>query len=151
MRNPQLPHIARENVVTAPCKKAGAAVVLFQQKNEVMKNEEVTQYLRKLQPWQVEAGEKLRAVVLKTIPGAEERLQYGKPHYLKNGHYAAVIHAAKDKLSFMIFNATELPEIKGFFKSMSGGPDRKTATITEGQQVDYKQLGDWLKKASAGL
>ncbi|MBO9152103.1 DUF1801 domain-containing protein [Chitinophaga sp. GCM10012297] len=116
-----------------------------------MKNEEVTQYIQKLQPWQTEACEKLRAMVLKTIPAVEERLQYGKPHYLKNGHYAAVIHAAKDKLSFMIFNATELPEIKGYFKSMSGGPDRKTATITEGQQVDYKQLGDWLKKASAGL
>jgi hypothetical protein len=113
-------------------------------------NEEVTKYIQKLQPWQVEASEKLRAMILKTIPGAEERLQYGKPHYLKNGHYAAVIAAAKDKLSFMIFNATELAEVKGFFKSMTG-PERKTATITEGQQVDYKQLGDWLKKASAGL
>ncbi|RPD41725.1 DUF1801 domain-containing protein [Chitinophaga barathri] len=113
-------------------------------------NQEVTAYIEKLQPWQVEVSETLRKMILKTIPGAEERLQYGKPHYLKNGHYAAVIHVAKDKVSFMLFNATELPEVKGFLKSMSA-PDRKTATITEGQKVDYKQLGDWLKKTSAAL
>lgn len=113
-------------------------------------NQEVTVYIQKLPKWQADAAETLRKMIHKTIPGVEERLQYGKPHYLKNGHYAAVIHAAKDKLSFMLFNATELPEIKGYFKSMSG-PERKTASITEGQEVDYKQLGDFLKKASASL
>ena len=111
---------------------------------------EVTAYIQQLPKWQVEVAETLRKLIQKTIPGVEERLQYGKPHYLKNGHYAAVVHAAKDKVSFMLFNAAELPEIKGYFKSMSG-PERKTATITEGQQVDYKQLADFLKKASASL
>ncbi len=113
-------------------------------------NQEVTAYIQKLPKWQADAAETLRKTVHKTIPGVEERLQYGKPHYLKNGHYAAVISAAKDKLSFMIFNATELPEIKGYFKSMSG-PERKTATILEGQKIDYKQLADLLKTASDGL
>lgn len=113
-------------------------------------NLEVTQYIEKLQPWQVTIAGELRKLILKAIPDAEERLQYGKPHYLKNGHYAAVIHAAKDKVSFMIFNATELAEIKGFFQSTTA-PDRKTATIKEGQAVDYKQLGEFLKKASKSL
>lgn len=113
-------------------------------------NQEVTAYIEKLKPWQIEVCEALRKMVHQQIPAVEERLQYGKPHYLKNGHYAAVIHAAKDKISFMLFNATELEEIKGFFKSMSG-PERKTATILEGQKVDYKQLADLLKRASASL
>ena len=113
-------------------------------------SQEVTDYIKKLQPWQVKVCETLRKTVKSVIPDAEERLQYGKPHYLKNGHYAAVIHAAKDKVSFMLFNATELAEIKGYFKAMSA-PDRKTATITEGQEVDYKQLGDFLKKTSKSL
>jgi hypothetical protein len=113
-------------------------------------NEEVTKYIKKLQPWQIDVCETLRKMVYQQIPDVEERLQYGKPHYLKNGHYAAVIHAAKDKVSFMLFNATELEEIKGFFKSMSA-PDRKTATITEGQKVDYKQLAGLLKQASRSL
>ena len=98
-------------------------------------NQEVTQYIQKLQNWQVEVCESLRKMVYETIPDIEERLQYGKPHYLKDGHYACVIHAAKDKVSFMIFNAGELKEIKGFFKSMSS-PDRKAVTLKEGQEVD---------------
>ena len=113
-------------------------------------NQEVTQYIQKLQQWQTEVCESLRKLVFKTIPGVEERLQYGKPHYLKDGHYACVIHAAKDKISFMVFNAGGLEEIQGVFKSMSD-PNRKTATITEGQEVDYTLLSKLLKKASASL
>lgn len=113
-------------------------------------NQEVTTYIQKLPKWQVEVCESLRKMIHKTIPGVEERLQYGKPHYLKDGHYAAVVHAAKDKVSFMIFNAGKLDEIKGFFKSMSDA-NRKTATIAEGQKVDYTQLSGLLKKASGSL
>ena len=118
-------------------------------------NKEVTQYMQDLgkkpnQDWQTEVCTSLRKMVYKAIPEVEERLQYGKPHYLKNGHYAAVIHAAKDKVSFMIFNAAEVEEIKGFLKSMSD-PGRKTATITKGQTVDYQLLSKLLKQATKSL
>lgn len=113
-------------------------------------NKEVTGYIQKLPKWQVDVCESLRKLIYKTIPDVEERLQYGKPHYLKNGHYACVVHAAKDKVSFMLFNAGKLEEIKGFFKS-STDPNRKIATITESQKVDYTQLSGLLKKASASL
>ena len=46
-------------------------------------NEEVTQYIQKLPAWQVEVCEALRNLIQETIPTVEERLQYGKPHYLK--------------------------------------------------------------------
>ena len=113
-------------------------------------NKEVTEYIQKLPKWQVEVCGSLRKMIYKTIPGVEERLQYGKPHYLKDGHYAAVVYAAKDKVSFMIFNAGELKEIKGFFKSMSS-PDRKAVTLKEGQEVDYKLLSNLLKQAAGSL
>jgi hypothetical protein len=113
-------------------------------------NKEVTGYIQKLSKWQIEVCESLRKMILKTIPGVEERLQYGKPHYLKDGHYACVVHAAKDKISFMIFNAADIKEIKGFLKAMAD-PDRKTVTITEGQDVDYKLLSKILKQASDAL
>lgn len=113
-------------------------------------NQEVTRYIQKLQPWQVEVCDALRKRVYESIPDVEERLQYGKPHYLKNGHYAGVIHAAKDKVSFMIFNAGELEEIKGFFKSASS-PERTTATIREGQDVDLRLLSHLLNRATASL
>ncbi|MDQ6478117.1 DUF1801 domain-containing protein [Dyadobacter sp. LHD-138] len=113
-------------------------------------NPEVTQYIEKLQPWQIEVCGELRKMISHTIPDVQERLQYGKPHYLKNGHYACVIHGAKEKISFMIFNAGELEEIKGFFKSTTS-PDRKTATIIEGQKIDYEVVARLLGKASASL
>ena len=113
-------------------------------------NEEVTQYIQKLPDWQITISEKLRKMIFETIPGVQERIQYGKPHYLKDGHYAAVISVAKDKVSFMVFNAAELEDIKGFFTSTTS-PDRKTAAIKKGMEVDYDLLLTKLKQASDGL
>lgn len=113
-------------------------------------NPEVTQYIEKLQPWQIEVCQALRKLIFENLTGAEERMQYGKPHYLKNGHYASVIQGSKDKVSFVIFNAAKLEDIKGFFQSTTS-PDRKTATIKEGQEVDYTLLSKFLKSASDSL
>jgi hypothetical protein len=113
-------------------------------------NEEVTTYIEKLPAWQVEVCSALRKLIFDTIPDVQERIQYGKPHYLKNGHYAAVLQASKEKVSFMLFNALEVDEIKGFVKS-AASPDRKTATITNGMNVDYDLLAVLLKKSSATL
>ena len=113
-------------------------------------NPEVIQYIEKLQPWQIEVSKALRKLIFDVIPNVEERLQYGKPHYLKNGHYAAVIQGSKDKVSFVIFNAGALEDIKGFFASTTS-PDRKTATIKQGQEVDYSLLSKLFKSASGSL
>lgn len=113
-------------------------------------NEDVTLYIHKQQRWQVEVCDLLRKMIYETTPAVEERLQYGKPHYLKNGHYACVVHVSKDKVSFLIFSAGQLADIKGFFKATTT-PERKTATIAEGQQVDYKLLSKLLKQAAASL
>lgn len=113
-------------------------------------NSDVTEYISKVQPWQAEICEKLRRMVHDTVPDVEERLQYGKPHYLKNGHYAAVIAVAKDKVNFMVFNATDIPEVKGFIRAMGNG-ERKAASLIEGQGIDYPLLADILAKTTASL
>ncbi|MFE9918026.1 DUF1801 domain-containing protein [Micromonospora sp. NPDC005553] len=109
--------------------------------------DDVTQYINKTQPWQIDVCEKLRAMVSQTIPDVEERLQYGKPHYLKNGHFAAVIAVAKDKVSFMVFNATDVPVVKGFLRALGNG-ERKAVDIKEGQDVDYGALASILEKTT---
>ncbi|MEU7799036.1 DUF1801 domain-containing protein [Micromonospora arborensis] len=113
-------------------------------------NDDVTQYINKTQPWQIDVCEKLRAMIGQTVPDVEEQFQYGKPHYVKNGNYAAVIAVAKSKISFMVFNAKDIPEVKGFLRAMGNG-ERKTVDITEGQDVDYDALASILAKTSAGL
>lgn len=117
--------------------------------------EEVKEYIRQLgdkpnQNWQVEVVLSLRRVVFETIPNVEERLQYGKPHYLKNGHYAAVISASKDKVSFMVFNASKIAPINNVLRPM-GNSERKTLDIRDGQQVDYPEISEWLRVAAETL
>lgn len=121
----------------------------------LVESKEVKGYIQKLaekpnQNWQIEVVQSLRQLVFKTIPNIEEGLQYGKPHYLKNGHYAAVISASKDKVSFMLFNASEISPIKDVLRSMDNG-ERKTLDILRGHAIDYKQISEWLRLASDSL
>ncbi|GIP24499.1 DUF1801 domain-containing protein [Paenibacillus sp. J22TS3] len=111
-------------------------------------SQEVVSFIENLsQPWQVEMGSKLRNLVHEVIPEVEERIQYKKPHFLKNGHYAAVISPSKDALAFMIMNATGLEVPKEF----DGPPERKWLKIREGDTPDYALLASLLEQASSTL
>ncbi len=119
-----------------------------------MTNQEVTDYINNLndkpkQEWQTEVCTQLRQTVLQAIPDADERLQYGKPHYRKNNKYAAVIGTAKGWVTFTIFNAAAVEAPQDFFEA--GDPDRKTIKILEGQTVDYALLGEYLTQAASTL
>lgn len=112
-------------------------------------NQEVTDYIAAISDaWKVEVSEQLRKLVHETIPDVTERLQYKKPHFLKNGKYAAVISVAKSAVSFTIFHADGLDFPEALFE---GPPERKTIKVSSGQQVDYNRLSSLLKQASEGL
>lgn len=111
-------------------------------------SQEVITFIESLsQPWQVEIANKLRYLVLEAIPEAEERIQYKKPHFLKNGHYAAVISPSKDAIAFMIMNASSLDVPKEF----EGPAERKWIKIREGDTPDYALLANLLIQASNTL
>jgi hypothetical protein len=111
---------------------------------------EVTDYIKNLKlDWQLPICEQLRQIVHQSIPDVMERLQYGKPHFLKDGNYACVFGTAKGWVSFTIFNATDIDGPAGFFED--GPPERKTVKIKAGQTVDYEMLGDLLRQAASGL
>ena len=113
-------------------------------------NEDVTAYLEQGRPWQTAVAQQLRETVHATIPDVEEAIQYGKPHFLKSGKHVAVIHVAKAKLSFMLFNASEIEAEKGFLRSMGNG-DRKTIDLPEGQEIDTARIAALVQQAAAGL
>ena len=98
--------------------------------------------------WQADYCKNLLGVVRQAIPDVEERIQYKKPHFLRNGKYAAVISTSKSAVSFTIFNATELDLPEELFE---GPPERKTIKLREGQVVDYDNLSKLLEQASASL
>ncbi|MBU5346840.1 MULTISPECIES: DUF1801 domain-containing protein [Paenibacillus] len=111
-------------------------------------SQEVISFIENLSlPWQVEVSKKLRLMVLEAIPEVEERIQYKKPHFLKNGHYAAVISPSKDAIAFMIMNTTNLDVPKHF----EGPPERKWLKIRKDDTPDFDLLADLLVQASSSL
>jgi len=112
-------------------------------------NQEVIDFIDAIkEPWQKELANRLREAVHQAIPDVEERIQYKKPHFLKNGKYAAVISTSKDAVSFTIFNAAELDLPEGVF---DGPPERKTLKLRQGQDFDSKQLEAFVSRASSEL
>lgn len=75
-------------------------------------------------------------------------MQYKKPHFLKNGKYAAVISTSKDAVSFTIFNASGLELPAGMF---DGPPERKTLKLRQGDTFVDEQIEAWVAQASAVL
>ncbi|MDN4525884.1 DUF1801 domain-containing protein [Fictibacillus fluitans] len=110
-------------------------------------NSEVTVFIEKLdKPWKIEIASQLRSMVHSTIPDVEERIQYKKPHFLKNGKYTAVITPSKDAVAFMIFNTADLELPEGKFE---GPPERKWIKFRDGDTPDYEALAQLLTQASA--
>lgn len=111
-------------------------------------NQEVTDFIDSIkEPWQGELAASLRKAVHQAIPDVNERIQYKKPHFLKNGKYAAVISTSKGAVSFTIFNANSLDLPEGMFV---GPPERKTVKLCKGDTLDFEQLVSWVSQASVG-
>lgn len=124
--------------------------ILTKKVNGISTNPEVTAFIENMgQPWQIEISNELRQMIHQSIPDAAERIQYKKPHFLKNGKYAAVISPSKDALNFMIFNTAELELPDGVV--FEGPAERKWIKIREGQAPDYAMLSNLLIQASSSL
>jgi hypothetical protein len=101
------------------------------------------------QAWQADVCTRLDELVRQAIPDVQERIQYSKPHYLKNGQYACVISAAKAAVSFTIFNAQALEAPDGFFEP--GDPNRRTIKISKNDSPDYELLARFVREAAATI
>lgn len=114
-------------------------------------NQDVTGYIEKIsQPWQIDICKQLREAVHKAIPEVTERIQYGKPHFLKNGKYACVMGTAKGWVSFTVFNAAALEAPADLFEP-DGPPERKTIKVTNGRTVDYDLLTTLIRQAASTI
>ena len=110
-------------------------------------NEEVTTFIENLVPWQKTLSMRLRELVHESIPGVEERIQYKKPHFLKNGKYVAVISPSKAAIAFMIMNTLGMDIPQDF----EGPEERKCIKIRQGDSPDYELLSKLLIQASSSL
>lgn len=112
-------------------------------------NQEVTDFIEALaESWQKELSTSLRQVVHQAIPDAQERMQYKKPHFLKNGKYAAVISTSKNAVSFTIFHTAGLELPEGMFE---GPPERKTVKLRKGDAIQSPEFISWVSQASSSI
>jgi hypothetical protein len=110
-------------------------------------NQDVTTYIQNItQTWQAEVCTRLREMLFQAVPDIQERLQYGKPHYLKDGTYLCVVGAAKTWVSCTIFNAATLEAPEGLFEP--GGAERRTVKIRHGDAVNYDVLAAVIQQAA---
>ena len=110
-------------------------------------NSDVTAYIEGTKPWQAKTCATLRATVLSTLPGVEEALQYGKPHFTVDGRHVAVLHVAAAKVSFMVFDAGNVEPVPGLLRSLGSG-DRKAVDLREGESVDPTFIADLLRRTA---
>ncbi|WP_025700494.1 DUF1801 domain-containing protein [Paenibacillus forsythiae] len=111
-------------------------------------NPEVTTFFENIKAaWQIEVCNQLRQMVHQSIPEVQERIQYKKPHFLKNGKYAAVITPSKDAVAFMLFNVSGIDVPPEF----EGPAERKSIKIREGDSPDYELLAGLLVQSSKDL
>ncbi|GAA1558532.1 hypothetical protein GCM10009827_094370 [Dactylosporangium maewongense] len=110
-------------------------------------SQDVTDYLAKTKPWQQDLCATLRRTVLDTVPGVEEAIQYGKPHFNLAGQNTAVLHVAAAKVSFMVFGAGEVDPVPGVLRSMGNG-DRKVVDLAEGDTVDTDFIAGLLRRTT---
>jgi hypothetical protein len=114
-------------------------------------NQAVTEYIEKIdQTWQAEVCKQLRTVIFQVVPDAEERIQYGKPHYRKNGKDICVFNTAKSWVSLTIFHAQALEAPQGVFEPGSA-QERKTIKISEAKKVDDALLAELLQQVVQAL
>lgn len=111
-------------------------------------NQDIAAYISKIdQKWQAEVCTRLDQIIRQSIPDVQERIQYGKPHYLKNARYACVLGTAKGWVSLTVSNAQALITPEGLFEASAIG-DRKTIKIREEQEVDYELLARLIQQAA---
>ena len=92
-----------------------------------MSSTDVTNFIDAVsQEWQADICRTLHARIHDAIPDVTERLQYGKPHYLKNKKYACVIAPAKGWVALTIFNATNINDVLAV--TQQSGPSFGLAT-----------------------
>ena len=107
-----------------------------------------TEYIAKQKPEQRALLEKLRAIVIETVPGANVSLKWGVPFYQRDGKNVCALASFKDYVGINIFAPpSALADPKKRLEG-SGKVNRMYKVRTE-QDLDAAAVRRWLKAALA--
>lgn len=106
----------------------------------------VQAYIAAMPGWKREVGERLDALVERTVPGAKKAVRWNSPFYGVEGQgWFLSYHCFSKyvKLTFLRGGALDPPP-----PVASKYPDTRYFHIHEGEEIDEAQLESWIRQAS---
>lgn len=92
--------------------------------------------------------ERLRALVLKGVPGATVSIKWGVPFYAKNGQSVCALAAFKDNVAINFFAPPEaLADPRG--KLEGAGKRNRMLKVSTSADIDSASILRWVKAAAA--
>ena len=107
----------------------------------------VRAYIAAMPGWKREVGERLDALIVRTVPGVRKAVKWNSPLYGVEGmgwFLGVHVFAKYVKVTFFRGKALEPPPPRP-----SKGPDAASIDIREGDALDEAQMANWIRQAVA--
>ncbi len=107
----------------------------------------VQAYIRAMPGWKREVGERLDALIVRTVPAVRKAVKWNSPFYGVEGQgWFLEFHCFTRYVKVAFFRGTSLvPPPPGASKH----PEVRYLDIHEGEEVDQAQLTAWIRQAAA--
>lgn len=129
--------------------KAGKPALLAGGNPQIPKGEgdaPVQAYIAAMPGWKRDIGQRLDALIVRTVPGVQKAVKWNSPFYgVADQGWFLSVHCFTKYVKVAFFRGTSLrPVPPGESKSK----DTRYLDIHEGDPFDEAQLTDWVKQAS---
>lgn len=134
----------------APAKKGKKVVLLSGGNPQIARGDgeaPVQAYLAALPGWKRELGQRLDALIARSVPGVRKAVKWNSPFYgLEGRGWFLGVHSYTRYLKLAFFRGTSLrPPPPGASKS----PAVRYLDLHEGDALDEAQLARWFRQAAA--
>jgi len=107
----------------------------------------VRAYIAALPGWKRDAGKRLDALIVRTVPGVRKAVKWNSPFYGIEGQgWFLSFHAFTRYLKLVFFRGASLRPVP---PEPSKDKNTRYFHIHEGDQLDEAQLAAWVKQAAA--
>ena len=107
----------------------------------------VQAYIAAMPGWKRDVGERLDALIVRTLPDVRKAVKWNSPLYGIEGQgWFLAIHCFTRYVKVAFFRGTSLRPLPS---GASKGKDTRYIDIREGDELDEAQMANWLKQAAA--
>lgn len=107
----------------------------------------VQAYLSALPGWKREAGRRLDALIVRSVPGVRKAVKWNSPFYGIEGQgWFLAVHAFTRYLKVTFFRGASLRPLP---PGPSKSKDVRTLDLHEGEEVDEARFAAWVRQAAA--